>query len=59
MVVQEAKAAGEGASVGWFFVFAVKLDILLFLATLKTHLKVDLPFLGRAKRLLEGLGQSS
>lgn len=59
MLVQEAKAAGEGASVGWFFAFAVKLDILLFLATLKTHLKVKLPFLGRVKRLLEVLGQSS
>lgn len=24
MLVQEAKATGDGASVGWFFVFAVK-----------------------------------
>lgn len=48
MLVHEANAAGEeGTSVFWLFVCAVKLEILLFLATLKTYLKVELPFLGR------------
>lgn len=59
MLVHEANAAEEvGASEFWLFVSAVKLEILLFLATLKTYLKVKLPFLGRVLRLLEGLGQS-
>lgn len=52
MLAPEANGAGEvGTSMVWFFVFAVRPEILLFWATLKTHLRVEFPFLGRVKRL--------